>query len=473
MTPRTGCSEGKDKAPKKTPIKKIKRPKSRRTPVVRSVPEPRTPDDLQPLGEDAFYGLAGEIVREIEPHTQADLAAVLVQLLAGIGSAVGRGPGFKVENDRHYTNLFVAIVGETASARKGSSWGQARRLITLADPGWEERIVTGASSGEGLIWHIRDEGGELEKTSNKAADPGGDDKRLFVIEPELASVLERMHREGNTLSAVLRQAWEGGKLSTLVKHDPASVTEAHVSLAGHITPEELRRKLTVTEEANGFANRFLWIYARPSKELPWGGDPDSVNWDPYVTRLERAIHDAPRKPLGVARSARGLWEDAYREFSIPRPGMLGAVTGRAAPLVRRLAVIYALLDNRPIVTAEHLRAALAVWRFAADSAALLFGKSLGDPTADPLLTELRAAPEGLRLKEIHDVFRRHKTAEEIARALQILADLDLARSEQEETRGRPATRWFAVEPSPERAPTRTKRSKRIKKLKRRKSTRCP
>ena len=46
----------------------------------------------EPMQETAFHGLAGEIVREIEPHSEADPAAILAQFLAGVGNAVGRAP---------------------------------------------------------------------------------------------------------------------------------------------------------------------------------------------------------------------------------------------------------------------------------------------------------------------------------------------------------------------------------------------
>jgi len=59
----------------------------------------RSKPDAQPTGAtwpdlqgEALHGLAGDIVRGIDPHTEADQAAVLVQLLAGFGAAVGRGP---------------------------------------------------------------------------------------------------------------------------------------------------------------------------------------------------------------------------------------------------------------------------------------------------------------------------------------------------------------------------------------------
>src|SRR5207302_808256 len=95
----------------------------------------------EPVGPDAFHGLAGEVVRTIEPHSEADPAAVLLQFLVAFGNACGRGPGFEVEADRHYTNLNVALVGDTAKGRKGTSFGQARRPVEMADPTWSERVL--------------------------------------------------------------------------------------------------------------------------------------------------------------------------------------------------------------------------------------------------------------------------------------------------------------------------------------------
>ena len=421
--------------PESTPKKpRFVKPK----PSVRTLPEPQTPDELLPLAEEAFYGLSGEIVREIEPHSEADPAAVLIQFLAAFGSAVGRGPGFKVENDRHHANLFVGIVGETSSARKGSSWGQARRLVAAADPVWATRITTGASSGEGLIWEVRDPSDE---------DPGAGDKRLLVVEPELASPLERMTGSGNTLSPVLRQAWDGHRLNTLVKTSPATATDAHVSLIGHTTPEELQRKLTATEQANGFANRIIWIFARRSKELPRGGRIDSVNWTPYLKRLNAALRKAaPQGEVDFDAAAWRLWERAYGDLTNPPGGMLGATTARGAPQVRRLALIYALLDGQMGVGAPHLRAALALWRYSADSAALLFGKAIGDPTADRVLAEVRKHPGGLRRTELSRSFGGHRSKDELDRAIAILAQQGLVEEEVEESQGgRRAVRLIAID----------------------------
>jgi hypothetical protein len=457
----TRSSVGKRQA--KRPARRVK---AKAAPIVRTTPEPRSPDDLEPLGKDAFHGLAGEIVREIEPHSEADPAAILVQFLAAFGNAAGRGPGFRVEASRHHANLFVGIVGETAAARKGSSLGQALYLIKRADPEWARQVKSGASSGEGLIWEVRD---PSEARGRQEEDPGADDKRLLLVETELASPLERMTGAGNTLSPMLRLGWDGDKLDTLVKNNRATATDAHLSVIGHITADELQRKLTATEQANGFANRFLWVFARRSKLLPRGGNIESVNWKPYRQRLEAALSSSSsRGNIDFTERAWSLWEEVYGALSNVPPGMLGAATARAAAQVRRLALIYALLDRKKSVTPDHLRAALAVWRYAADSAALLFGNALGDPTADTLLLHLRAKPEGLTRKAIHDAFSRHRTADEIDRALKVLSERGLASFEKEPTGGRPAMRWRAVDMDA-RPSTRAKRSKRAKKPRRPKS----
>ena len=141
------------------------------------------------------------------------------------------------------------------------------------------RIKTGLSSGEGLIYNVRDPRSEMQPVKERGrvvdyqevlVDPGEADKRLLVFEPELATVLRRMQGEGNTLSSVLREAWDSGRLSTLTKNSPLQATGAHVSIIAHITQEELTASLTATERANGFANRFLYALVRRSKPATRG-----------------------------------------------------------------------------------------------------------------------------------------------------------------------------------------------------------
>ena len=72
-----------------------------------------------------LYGLAGRIVRAIEPYSEADTAATLAHLLVAVGNLVGPGVYEKVQEDQHPPRLNTVLVGPTAKGRKGLSWADA------------------------------------------------------------------------------------------------------------------------------------------------------------------------------------------------------------------------------------------------------------------------------------------------------------------------------------------------------------
>lgn len=397
-----------------------------------------------PPRPDAFYGLAGELVSVIEPHSEADPVALLSQLLVGFGNVIGRGPYFQVEADKHPTNLFMVLVGPTSRARKGSALSQVKRLLRDADTNWADScVLSGLSSGEGIIWAVRD--AIFSKDGEKCWDVGGQDKRLLAVEPEFAQQLKLMARESNILSTVLRQAWDDGNLRTLTKNNPAQATGAHISIIGHITQQELRRYLNETELGNGFGNRFLWICAKRSKSLPEGGKLDENDLLPLIQKLAATIKWA-RKIKKTRRSAkaRSLWAGVYPELSQGSAGLLGAVTSRAEAQVTRLALIYALLDRSSVIRTSHLRAALALWDYVEASARFIFGDSLGDPIADEILRALRVNPSGLTRTEISNLFGGHRKGADISRALVVLVQSGLASCRSELTGGRPDERWSVL-----------------------------
>jgi hypothetical protein len=416
--------------------------------------EPWSPPPEQPwpapLAAEAFHGLAGEVVRNIEPETEADPAGLLFQFLAGIGNVLGPGSYVRVEADRHPPRLHVVQVGKTSKARKGTSWGRVREPLTTACPEWARgRVASGLSSGEGLIHELRDPVTRTEtdkKTGEKrevAVDPGVTDKRLLVFEGEFAKALRAMERQGNTLSAVLRDAWDHGDLRTLVKNSPNRATGAHISLIGHITDDELRRYLDRTEMANGLANRLIFVCVQRSKLLPRGGQP--IGWSDLERRIRETLGAASN--MGEVRrteAAWRIWEERYPGLSADRPGLLGAILGRAEAQTLRLALIYALLDRQAFIDAPHLEAALACWDYAEASARFIFGDSLGDPVADEILRALRESPDGMTRTDLMHHFGRHLSSEQIGRALAVLVRGNFVVAEAVTTGGRPAQRWRAV-----------------------------
>ena len=393
----------------------------------------------KPLADPAYYGVFGKIVRTIQPQTESDPVALMLQFLVMLGSIIGRTAHFTVEADTHYLNEFLWLVGPSSKARKGTSFGYADRLFKSLDPTWTQ--TSGLSSGEGLIWAVRDPIWKQAKDGELVVDdPGISDKRLLVFEGEMASILRVMERAGNNVGDVMKQAWDGRTLNSLTKNSPAKATGAHISVIAHITVDELRRYLTRTEMGNGWGNRFLVVCVRRSQSLPLGGQ--AVDLTPFRHDINQVVTTArTMQAMGFDGPAEALWRAEYARLSADRPGLLGSMTARAEAHTRRLACLIALTDQTDQVGRKHLEAALAIWRYVFESVAYIFGDSLGHPVADAILNALKTAPDGLKRTEISKVFQGHQSAEVITEALQFLESLHLAESFLEMTAGRPIEWW--------------------------------
>ena len=216
-----------------------------------------------PLGAAAFHGLPGEIIRRIEPHTEADPIALLFQLVTAFGNLIGHDQYIVADGAPHYLNLYGVLVGQSSKGRKGTSWNHIANLMERVDPEWRQnRISNGLSSGEGFIWAVRDPIEESKPIREKGrctgeyetyiANHGEADRRLLVIESEFANVLKVMTREGNTLSPVIRLAWDCGDLKTMVRK---LASEGHWSAYFNCRPYHTGR-ITPVADSNGVCKWF-------------------------------------------------------------------------------------------------------------------------------------------------------------------------------------------------------------------------
>lgn len=379
----------------------------------------------------AYYGLLGDIVKAIEPHSEADPMAILIQMMSVFGNVIGLKPHFTAEADYHALKIYPVIVGQTSKGRKGTSWGWVRKMFKTVDSFWEqERIISGLASGEGLM-------------SITSSDK--DDKRFLVVETELANLFKVIGREGNTLSAVIRKAWESDRLENITKQKSIRAKNVHVSIIGHITSEELKRCLTSNESSNGFANRFMWILCKRSKLLPEGGNINEVNFYPLKKKLEESYMFA-QKVGRMTRDdkARDLWCDIYCEASKEKPGLVGSLTARAEAYIMRLACIYALVDMCSIVKEQHLLAALSIWKYSEASVEAIFGDKTGNNIEDAILESLsKMNGKGLSRTDISNIFSRHSSPEKIEQSLDNLSEQGKVRYEIDtSTGGRPKQIWY-------------------------------
>ena len=382
------------------------------------------------LSEDALYGLPGDIVKTVDQYTEADPAAVLVTLLVMYGNVTGRNAYFKVEETLHYTNLFTALSGPSSTGRKGQSQSTLKRIYKAVDEQWvTSRMVSGLSSGEGIIHKIRDANFEASPP-----DHGVTDKRILcVVEEEFAQALKVMKREGNILSPILRQAWDGSPLQPLTKTSPIKCNEPHLSIIGHITPEELRKQLNEIEIANGFANRFMWFYVQRSKLIasPKGVPPHILQ--PLIDELVDAVNFG-RSTTEITRdpAAEELWQQVYPQLTSDRFGLFGVITQRAAPQVLRLSMIYALMDRSETIDLPHLKAALALWEYSERSVKMIFEDMTGDENVD-LVVKCGKAFRSINRWQLWKLIGRNNNKNELDRIGSVIAARKLAVIDPQQT----------------------------------------
>jgi hypothetical protein len=402
-----------------------------------------------PMANAAFYGTLGAFVKMVAVETEADPAAVLIMNMSAISAVLDRHTFIKAGDAHHPIRINAVLVGPTASGRKGTAGKIAEAVAREADDGFIGQIVEGLSSGEGLLWAIRD---EITKRDPKTGtdvvtDAGVADKRLWVLETEFATTLRVLQRDGNSLSPIIRRAWDigpDGVLRSLTKNSPARATGAHIVIAGHITRHELLQTIERTDLVNGFANRFLWAAARRTHVLPFGEEVDRALVAEFAMEVTEA-RDWTRQGhrMRWAPDAREHWATAYPRLGSDRDDLYSSVTARGAPQVLRMTELYAALEGDDLMHPAHLDAALAVWEYCERTCRWIWGDALGDPLADEILAALRRGGPMTR-NDIYELFKRHERRARIEQALGRLLMTGLATCTKESTGGRAAEIWTAT-----------------------------
>ena len=399
----------------------------------------------------ALYGLAGEVAATLADATGADPAAVLLTFLALAGNAAGPQPHAWFGGAQHPARLFVVLVGDAASGRKGTALAAVEQLFAEADPDWADtRILHGLQSAEAMIDQVAD---------------GRGDCRLMVVETEFARLVATMARSG-TLSAQLRNAWDGRTLQRISIRRSQRASRAHVSLLAMITPEELLRHHDRLSQSGGLESRILYVYTAPAAEVsPFAGGFDASGLavslrevlessreavmgrtDPVSRYLLAARGIQPRVALNVSAGVADGWTSSVKpRLAVPGEGM-GALHSRAEAQVIRLAAAYALCDRAAEIGWDHVEAALAAQAYCAASAEIVFGVPVAQlpPRADPRATARIVRylhdryPAWAARDEIGSgVLHGNVTAAVLSAALDSLAAKGLIEQRQVPTNGRP------------------------------------
>jgi hypothetical protein len=344
------------------------------------------PKQPGPAWDDSIlYGDAGRLVRKAAQYNEAHPAGMLVDLVVSLGSIIGRGPYFNVGATKHYTNEFMARVGDSSKSRKGTGRDMIDQVLKLVDPDWFNRVEGGFGSGEAIINSIRDDVVESKlnhRTGNfeNKIVPGIKDKRLCIREGELASIFVLAGKPESRADIVLRDGWDGKPLRNVVKgkgkdgfSNSAKCEEPHLSISADTTIHELRRKMPVGADENGFGNRFLYVYVYRVKDCPQNSP--ALDWSQEIVNFQAVVKFARQvKYVSMSDQARKWWNNNYARFEREGPeGLAGKMTNRASAHIRRIAMLYALIDMSDTIELEHFKAAEKLWNYCEESAMFIFG----------------------------------------------------------------------------------------------------
>ena len=335
-----------------------------------------------PQGDSAcLYGLIGEVARAGSEGNETNPYAIAANFLTYLSCAVGRGVYLQVGNTEHHPRLFSLHIGRSGRGRKGDSLALVLKIndaVQALDPTLCPQIHRGGlSSREGLATLIHDgfQHGNREV-------PAITDKRLWVVESEFANVLQQSRRQGNTLSTALRDCWDGVCIKPATKSNRIFASRPHVCLSGAITPNELTGLMSTKDLSNGFANRFLMIWAERTritafpKATPQSTVEHLAQQTHAVLTFANASNHLERNhtPMELSPGAKWHYGQLYRDVLCQDLGndRVTAILERRAPLLLRLGMLFALCDVTTRIEVEHLDAALAWIRYFTDSVQYVF-----------------------------------------------------------------------------------------------------
>lgn len=363
------------------------------------IPSPSSEDDDEkdkdapvsapPKLTDAMLpGLLGEITRACCQNTEAVPSAVAANLLVWFLSHIGRLRYVMIGDDQQWLNNYFLLIGPSGMGKGVSGKAPARIFKSVQqhlelkfkhafDAGKGDGLkeypqpnihIGGLSSGEGLGFALDD--GDNSPVPGRVIT----DKRLLVIESEMVNVLCQMSRQGNTLSAQLRNAYDGVDIRPMTKRDRVSVSDPYICLMGNITPDELLKfDDDKTQSFNGLLNRFLMLWTQPQKLVSRPSGLSNEKIDHFASVIAEHLLAARNgtfevhwkkiraiaTPVDISEEAWGLFDSVYSQL------MNFPCSKRVVSLIRRhrlhvllMACALTLFEGMVVVTREVMQAAL-------------------------------------------------------------------------------------------------------------------
>jgi len=395
----------------------------------------RTMAPVTPLAVNDLWlpsGLVG-LMAHLERLGDAPLSSLLLASMTTMSALAGPTPSLNWRG-RNRASIFGVLVGDANYGRKGQAMRLVETAFSQVDPVLREITRSGIASPEKLIDLL---------VESKTTTIGS----MLIRQMELSTVLTIAQREGNNMSSILREVWDGDDVQTHSRMKGSTIArDYHVALLAGTNPKDLAAKLSGDDLVNGWANRFLWFWAeKDARTFADTADdtlePSLAKWLMGCIDLARTLGGsaliAPRYTMELSPDAADHLRSVVAALDVRPRGWIDGLRQRMPAHVVRLAMVSALFDKRRIVTIDDVGLGEAITAYAVDSTRAVFGTRVDDPVAGLVLSVLAQAPDGwLNTSTLARACR--VSGDRVNRALGMLVDGLLIAREVRPTAGRPA-----------------------------------
>jgi hypothetical protein len=378
------------------------------------------------------------------PYVETDINNIICDFLAAAGAAIGLKVYARHLYDMHPAATYHLLIANT-TVGKGTVWGCVNELFRIAVADWKKCLRTSARSQQALYRALKEaadpelitDNADGDEESKPNPNPDYTSGSILLRFSEVSAVFKSMRAEWSTMSQALRETYDGRPVSNELgqKDKSTKVDNPYaLSLLGDVSPWELSEVISDVDFASGVANRFVWCVSHQTKTIPRAGP--APDYRALAERLRRVIPAEQIGEITYSKDGEAAWDAWVLSLPANDDGRLGSACGRMRANALRLAVLFAVLDERRLVfpealciRAEHVNAAAAIlnrhratvqW-FLERPAAMPAG--LPEPKKDKLwqqIEKLRAALKNGRItnNELHTLFSNQTAQErkEIAKA---------------------------------------------------------
>lgn len=419
------------------------------------------PTGLPPnLGEEVFVAcpILGDFVERISRCLECDINNIVSDFLACAGAAIGVNAHAKIAEDIHRPSTFHILIAPTSSG-KGTCWGVVDKLFRQASNfDWTKCKRGGLRSAQAVVRVINECCEEYKKQEDgedsDKPNPKYTEGRVLFRSSEISSVFKSFKQEWSTMSQSLREVFDGTPVANEVGDASKSYSVSKpyaVSIAGDVTPWELSTVINDVDFANGIANRFVWCVSHQARKLP--RSPKMPDFSDIAQRLRTVLPSEPLEEFTYSEEGGAVW-DAWVATIPDDDSKLGSACGRMRANALRLAVLFAVLDEQRLSSAEptqikasHVRAAAAIMdRHRATVAWFLSNptaipKNLPEKKVDTLWSKVEKLKANLVDGNITAEALRTLFSNETLDARRAIAEAAGLKEQTEKTGGRDRTVW--------------------------------